>query len=83
MRRFLILSAFVLSATLIGPAVEQTTEIITKNATTIERGTTTIRGTTTKTMPREFNSVNRGQQQPYFNWRHEHPDSALIKVEIR
>ena len=32
---------------------------------------------------REFKRVNRGQQQQYFKWRHTHPDSALIKVEIR
>ena len=31
----------------------------------------------------DFNRVNHGQQQQYFKWRHQHPDSALVKVEIR
>ena len=32
---------------------------------------------------REFGKVKGAQQREYFRWRHEHPDAALFKVEIR
>ena len=32
---------------------------------------------------REFKAVKPPQQQEYFGWRHEHPDSVLFKLEIR
>jgi hypothetical protein len=32
---------------------------------------------------REFHRVRRNQQQDYFRWRHTHSDNALFKVEIR
>lgn len=32
---------------------------------------------------RDFRRVKVVQQREYFRWRHEHPDSALFKVEIR
>lgn len=32
---------------------------------------------------REFRVVQRPQQQQYFGWRHDHPDSVLFKVETR
>ena len=32
---------------------------------------------------REFRKVKRVHQREYFKWRHEHPDSALFKLEIR
>lgn len=32
---------------------------------------------------RDFAKVKAPQQQAYFDWRHQHPDSALINVEIR
>ena len=32
---------------------------------------------------RDFKKVKPAQQQEYFKWRHEHPDSTLFKVEIR
>jgi hypothetical protein len=32
---------------------------------------------------REFRREKPAQQQVYFKWRHEHPDSSLFKVEIR
>jgi hypothetical protein len=31
----------------------------------------------------EFRKVKPVHQQEYFKWRHGHPDSALVKVEIR
>ena len=32
---------------------------------------------------REFKKVKPAQQQVYFKWRHEHPDSTLFKVEVK
>jgi hypothetical protein len=32
---------------------------------------------------REFNKTNKGEQQQYFKWRHEHPDNVLFKVEVK
>ena len=32
---------------------------------------------------REFNRINRNQQQQYFTWRHTHPDNVIFKVEVR
>jgi hypothetical protein len=32
---------------------------------------------------REFRVVKRGQQAEYFRWRHVHPDSAIVNVEVR
>jgi len=32
---------------------------------------------------REFRRAKPAQQQLYFKWRHEHPDSVLFKVEVR
>ena len=32
---------------------------------------------------REFRRAKPAQQQQYFNWRHDHPDNTLFKIEIR
>ena len=32
---------------------------------------------------REWPRASRNHRREYFRWRHEHPDSALFKVEIR
>ena len=32
---------------------------------------------------REFHVVKRTQQQQYFKWRHQHPDKALFKIEVK
>jgi hypothetical protein len=32
---------------------------------------------------REFNRVNAARQRQYFQWRHEHPDNLIFKIEIR
>jgi hypothetical protein len=32
---------------------------------------------------REFRKAKPAQQQLYFKWRHDHPDSAIFKVEIK
>jgi hypothetical protein len=31
----------------------------------------------------EFRKTKGAQQREYFKWRHNHPDNALFKVEIR
>ena len=96
MRRFLILSAFVLSATLIGPVVAQADDKNHQEKRYYDRdghdyhtwNSNEDHAYRTYLQEqhrdyREFSRVNRGQQQQYFKWRHTHPDSALIKVEIR
>ena len=32
---------------------------------------------------RPFPTIKGPQQQQYFGWRHDHPDSVLFKVEVR
>jgi type III secretory pathway component EscR len=32
---------------------------------------------------RDFHRERRPQQQQYFNWRHQHPDNTLFKLEIK
>jgi hypothetical protein len=32
---------------------------------------------------REFSRIRRSQQEQYFRWRHLHPDSVLFKVAVR
>jgi hypothetical protein len=32
---------------------------------------------------REFRGRKAAEQREYFRWRHEHPDHALFKVEVR
>jgi hypothetical protein len=32
---------------------------------------------------REFSRVRAVHQREYFKWRHEHPDSAIVNVEVR
>jgi Ni/Co efflux regulator RcnB len=96
MRRLTILSALVLSATLICPAAARADDRNHQDKRYYDRD-----GHDYHTWDsnedhayrvylqeqhrdyREFNRANRGQQQQYFKWRHTHPDSALIKVEIR
>lgn len=95
MRRFLILSAFVLSANLIGPGVTRADDNHHEKRYYDREGHDYHTWNSNEDRAyraylqeqhrdyREFNRVNRGQQQEYFRWRHAHPDNALIKVEIR
>ena len=94
MKRFLILSALVLSTTMIGP-------VAARAGTPQEKRYYDKSGKDYHTWNsnedrayrsyvqeqhqqyREFNKVNRGQQQQYFKWRHEHSDNTLFKVEIK
>ena len=32
---------------------------------------------------REFQRMNRARQEQYFRWRHQHSDQSLFRVEIR
>ena len=32
---------------------------------------------------REFNQINRARREEYFRWRHQHSDQSLFRVEIR
>jgi hypothetical protein len=93
--RFIAVSAFVLSATLIGPVVLKAED----NRHTEKRYYDKQRKeyhnwndnedrayrsylTEQHQSYRTFNKVPAAKQQVYFNWRHDHPDAA-VKVEIR
>jgi type III secretory pathway component EscR len=94
MKRFLILSALVLSTTLIGPVIAQSRapqekcyydksgkDYHTWNSNEDRAYRSYLQEQ--HQSYREFNKVNRNQQQQYFTWRHQHPDNALFKVEIK
>jgi type III secretory pathway component EscR len=94
MKRFLILSALVLSTTLIGPVIAQSRapqekryydksgkDYHTWNSNEDRAYRSYVQEQ--HQQYREFNKVNRSQQQQYFKWRHEHSDNTLFKVEIR
>ena len=94
MKRFLILSALVLSTTLIGPVVAQAKAPAEKRYydksgkdyhTWNSNEDRAYRSYVTEQHQqyRDFNRVNRNQQQQYFTWRHQHPDNTLFKVEIK
>ena len=94
MKRFLILSALVLSTTLIGPVVAQAKTPQEKRYhdksgkdyhTWNSNEDRAYRSYVTEQHQqyRDFNRVNRNQQQQYFNWRHQHSDDALFKVVIK
>lgn len=96
MYRFPILSAFVLSAALIAPVVARADDGNHHEKRYYDRDGHDYHTCNSNEDHayraylqeqhrdyREFKRVNRGQQQQYFKWRHTHPDSALIKVEIR
>ena len=94
MKRFLILSALVLSTTLVGPVVARAGAPTEKRYydksgkdyhTWNNNEDRAYRSYLTEQHQdyREFNKVNRNQQQQYFSWRHQHPDNTLFKVEIK
>lgn len=96
MHRFLILSALVLSTALIGPVVARAQYASHSEKRyydqkghdyhTWNNGEDRAYRAYLQEQHRDyrdFNKVKRGQQQQYFNWRHEHPDNTLFKVEIR
>jgi hypothetical protein len=94
MKRLLILSALVLSTTMIGPVAAragapQEKRYYDKSGkdyhTWNDNEDHAYRTYLTEQHRdyRDFNKVNKGQQQEYFKWRHQHPDNALVKVEIK
>jgi len=94
MKRFLMLSALVLSTTLIGPVIAQSRAPQEKRYydksgkdyhTWNDNEDHAYRAYLTEQHQqyREFNKANKNQQQQYFAWRHQHPDNSLIKVEIK
>lgn len=96
MRRFLILSAFVLSATLISPVVARADDRNHHEKRYHDRDGHDYHTWNNNEDHayraylqeqhrdyRDFNRVNRGQQQQYFKWRHTHPDNAIVNVQIR
>ena len=96
MHRFLILSALVLSTALIGPIAARADDSNHHEKRYYDRSGRDYhawndnedRAYRTYLQEqhrnyRSFNKVNRGQQQQYFKWRHEHPDNTLFKVEIK
>ena len=97
MHRFLILSAFVLSTALIAPIAAQGADnnnhqdkrYYDKSAkdnhtwdNNEDRAYRTYLGQQHRDS-REFNKNKPAQQEQYFTWRHQNPDSTLFKVEIR
>jgi hypothetical protein len=94
MKRLVILSALVLSTTMIGPVAAragapQEKRYYDKSGkdyhTWNDNEDHAYRTYLTEQHRdyRDFNKVNKGQQQEYFKWRHQHPDNALVKVEIK
>jgi hypothetical protein len=94
MHRFLILSAFVVSASFLVPVVARADDHHEKRYydrngkdyhtwnNNEDRAYRQYLGEQHRDY-REFNRTNRSQQQQYFTWRHTHPDNTLFKVEIR
>jgi len=96
MHRFLILSALVLSTTLIGPVISRADDANHHDKRYYDRSGKdyhTWNNNEDRAYRsylqeqhqdyRDFNKVKRPQQQQYFAWRHQHPDTTLFKVEIK
>jgi hypothetical protein len=97
MHRFLILGAFALSTVLITPVVAQRADDNNhqgkryydksgKDYHTWDNNENRAYRTYLGQQHRDYSDFNRNkrvQQQQYFTWRHQNPDSALFKVEIR
>jgi type III secretory pathway component EscR len=94
MKRFLILTALVLSTTLIGPVIAQSRapqekRYYDKNGkdyhTWNSNEDRAYRSYLTEQHRdyRDFNKTSRSQQQQYFAWRHQHSDDSLFKVVIK
>jgi hypothetical protein len=93
MHRFLILSALVVGATMIGPVVGQADP---HDKRYYDRDGKDYHAWNSNEDHayraylqeqhkdyRDFNRVKRADQQQYFAWRHQHPDNTLFKVEIK
>jgi len=97
MHRFLILSAFVLSTALIAPVAAQRSDDnnhqdkryydkSAKDYHTWDSNEDHAYRTYLGQQHRDYNDFDKAkpsQQQNYFKWRHQNPDSTLFKVEIK
>jgi hypothetical protein len=93
MHRFLLLSALVLSATMISPVVGLAEQHDKRYYDRDGKDYHTWNNNEDHAYRaylqeqhkdyRDFNKVKRADQQQYFKWRHTHSDDALLKVEIR
>jgi hypothetical protein len=98
MNRFLIVSAFVLSTALIVPVVAQQGDRDhqqnqksyydkqAKDTHTWNAGEDKAYGVYQDRQHQthsDFDKAKPAQQQAYFKWRHQNPDSVLFKVEIK
>jgi hypothetical protein len=97
MHRFLILGAFALSTVLITPVVAQRADDNNHQGKRYydksgkdyhtwndneDRAYRTYLGQQHRDYS-DFNRNKRAQQQQYFNWRHQNPDTTLFKLEIK
>jgi len=96
MKRFLILSALVLGATVMGPVVVRAADGSANQKryydqkgkdyhTWNDNEDHAYRTYLTEQHQTyvAFGKAKRPQQQQYFAWRHQHPDDAVVKVEVR
>jgi hypothetical protein len=93
MHRFLLLSALVLSATMISPVVGQAESHDKRYYDRDGKDYHTWNNNEDHAYRaylqeqhkdyRAFNKVKPADQQDYFKWRHTHSDDALIKVEVK
>jgi type III secretory pathway component EscR len=96
MRRYLILTAFALSAALIAPVAARADDRNHQDKRYYDKHGKDYHTwnnnedrayrqylTDQHRDYRDFNRTNRSQQQQYFTWRHNHDDNSLFKVEIR
>jgi hypothetical protein len=94
MRRFLILTAFFVGATLIAPVATMADDHHDKRYYDRDgRDYHTWNNQEDRAYRvyvqeqhrnyREFNRTKAAQQREYFRWRHDHPDHVLFKLEVR
>jgi hypothetical protein len=94
MHKFLILSAFVLSAALVAPIAARADDhhdkrYYDRNGKDYHAWNTNEDRAYRQYLVeqhrdyRDFGRENRSQQQGYFTWRHSHPDNTLFKIEVR
>jgi len=94
MHKFLISSAFVLSAALVSPVIARADDHHEKRYYDRDgKDYHTWNSNEDRAYRqylveqhrdyRDFSRANRSQQQGYFTWRHSHPDTTLFNVEAR
>ncbi len=96
MHRFLILTAFALSAALIAPVIARADDRDHHERRYRDRDGRDYHTWNSNEDRayrhylqdqhrdyREFNRQKRRQQQEYFQWRHSHPDNVIFRLDIR